>query len=188
MQKFAQIMTEVLTTAGGLSLIRGYASNTANYQPLGSIASNADPCLLKENFNDCVNEAIYINFMDGYMKKAGFTDLGYITDTSRNGVPDCRKAKTESCGDPCCEWCNIANAGFGELPSTETSSTGLDVLDAFVWAKVPGESDGTTNTSAANYDFHCGSDESVPNAPQAGKWFDSFFVMLATNAPQEGEE
>ena len=33
-----------------------------------------------------------------------------------------------------------------------------------------------------NYDYHCGSDESLPNAPQAGQWFDAFFVMLAQNA------
>ena len=117
------------------------------------------------------------------MTQAGITGLGYITDTGRNGVPDCRKARSESCGDPCCEWCNIANAGFGQLPSTNTASTGLSNLDAFVWAKVPGESDGTSDSSAPNYDIHCGSDESVQNAPQAGQWFDSFFVMLAENAP-----
>jgi len=187
MQKFSQIMKTVLTSAGGLDTIRGFASNTANYQPLGAVTNTADPCLLKQNYNDCVNEAIYIQFMDSYMVQAGMTGLGYITDTSRNGVPDCRKALSESCGDPCCEWCNIANAGFGMKPSAETSSTGLTNLDAFVWAKVPGESDGTSNTSASNYDFHCGSDESVPNAPQAGKWFDSFFVMLATNAPTDEE-
>jgi len=182
MQKFTQIIKTVLTTAGGVNTVRGFASNTANYQPLGSVSSQSDPCKLKENYNNCINEAIYIQYMNQQMETQGITGKGYITDTARNGVPDCRKASSESCGDPCCEWCNIANAGFGTKPTTDTSSTGLSIIDAFVWAKVPGESDGTSNTSASNYDFHCGSDESVPNSPQAGQWFDAFFVMLATNA------
>lgn len=168
---------------GGVDVVRGFASNTANYQPLGSISSQSDPCKLKQNWNDCINEAIYIQYMDNSFKQNGITNKGYITDTARNGVPDCRKAESESCGDPCCEWCNIANSGFGNFPSTNTQSTGLSIIDAFVWAKVPGESDGTSNKSASNYDFHCGSDESVPGAPQAGQWFDAFFVMLAQNAP-----
>eukprot|EP00484_Ammonia_sp_Unknown_P020866 CAMPEP_0197028276 /NCGR_PEP_ID=MMETSP1384-20130603/7994_1 /TAXON_ID=29189 /ORGANISM="Ammonia sp." /LENGTH=405 /DNA_ID=CAMNT_0042457251 /DNA_START=39 /DNA_END=1256 /DNA_ORIENTATION=- len=187
MQKFTAIIEQVLTTAGNPSNVRGFASNTANYQPLGSISDNADPCKLSSQGNECVNEAKYIQFMNQQMESAGITGKGYITDTSRNGVPDCRKAQSESCGGPCCEWCNIANSGFGQLPSTDTSSTGLSILDAFVWAKVPGESDGTSNTSASNYDAHCGSDESVPNAPQAGQWFDAFFVMLAQNAPNQSQ-
>ena len=132
---------------GGVNTVRGFASNTANYQPLGSISSISDPCKLREYYNDCVNEAIYINYMNQEMETQGITEKGYITDTSRNGVPDCRKAQSESCGDPCCEWCNIANSGFGIKPTTNTSSTGLSIIDAFVWAKVPGESDGTSNTS-----------------------------------------
>ena len=118
------------------------------------------------------------------MSQAGLTGLGYITDTGRNGVPDCRKATSEDCGSPCCEWCNIDGAGFGAFPSYDTAGTGLKNLDAFVWAKVPGESDGSSDTSAPRYDIHCGSDESVKNAPDAGQWFDSFFVMLAENAPK----
>jgi cellulose 1,4-beta-cellobiosidase len=185
-QKFSQIISQVLQSAGGQQTIRGFVTNTANYQPLGSTSSTSDPCKLQENYNNCINEAIYISFLDGYMRSAGITGKAYITDTSRNGVPDCRKANAESCGDPCCEWCNIANSGFGNLPSTNVASVGnvSNIVDAFVWAKVPGESDGTSDTSASNYDFHCGSDESVPNAPQAGMWFDAFFVMLAQNAPQ----
>eukprot|EP00483_Globobulimina_turgida_P001898 UN01900 len=112
-QKFGQIMSQVLQTAGGVTKIRGFISNTANYQPLGSLSDQSDPCLLKQNYNDCVNEAIYIQFLDGYLQPAGIRGMYYLTDTSRNGVPDCRKARTESCGDPCCEWCNIANSGFG---------------------------------------------------------------------------
>jgi cellulose 1,4-beta-cellobiosidase len=185
MQQFTQIIKQVLTTAGNPSNVRGFASNTANYQPLGSISDNSDPCNLESQYNSCVNEAKYIQFMSQQMATVGITGKGYITDTSRNGVPDCRHSATEDCGGPCCEWCNIANSGFGNFPSTSTSATGLTILDSFVWAKVPGESDGTSNTSAPNYDAHCGSDESVPNAPQAGQWFDSFFLMLAQNAPNQ---
>ena len=205
MQKFVQIIQQVLQTAGtsiyniyiyiytslrifaiyigGNDLVRGFASNTANYQPLGSITSTDDYCDLKSQYNDCINEAIYIQYMDQEMTSAGITGKGYITDTARNGVPGARTHQ-ESCGGPCCEWCNIDGTGFGNFPSTDTSSTGIpNLIDSFVWAKVPGESDGTSNTSASNYDYHCGSDESLKPAPQAGQWFDAFFVMLAQNAP-----
>eukprot|EP01084_Bolivina_argentea_P287716 493693_1 len=183
MQKFVTIISQVLQTAGGVNTIRGFISNTANYQPLGSVSSNYDPCQLSTQYNQCVNEAKYIQFMSQQMSNTGISNKGYLTDTSRNGVPNAREHQ-ESCGGPCCEWCNIANAGFGKFPSTSTSSTGLNIIDAFVWAKVPGESDGTSNTSASNYDAHCGSDESVKPSPQAGQWFDAFFLMLANNANQ----
>ena len=141
---------------------------------------------MEQNYNSCVNEAIYINFLNNAMVNASITAKGYITDTSRNGVPDCRNGTEESCGDPCCQWCNIAGAGFGKFPSSDTASTGIpNLIDAFVWAKVPGESDGTSNKSASNYDYHCIGDESVQPSPPYGQWFDTYFVMLAQNTPTE---
>lgn len=35
---------------------------------------------------------------------------------------------------------DIKGAGFGVQPSTDTTSTGSDLIDAFVWVKPPGNS------------------------------------------------
>lgn len=40
----AKIFSEVLQSAGGNKVIRGFATNTANYQPLGSMTNTEDPC------------------------------------------------------------------------------------------------------------------------------------------------
>lgn len=57
------------------------------------------------------------------------------------------------------------------------------MIDAFLWLKTPGESDGCTQTlpdgnACKRYDSFCGSVDSIgsssgePRAPEAGKWFD----------------
>lgn len=55
----------------------------------------------------------------------------FIIDTSRNGgdVPDG-------------EWCNPPDARLGPTPTTRTRSPRID---AFLWVKAPGDSDGTCN-------------------------------------------
>jgi len=52
----------------------------------------------------------------------------------------------------------------------------------FFWLKVPGESDGTSDTSSPRFDFHCRSQDSVVPAPEAGQWFADYFVSLCENA------
>lgn len=54
------------------------------------------------------------------------------------------------------DWCNVNGAGFGKRPTAETD---LDLLDAFVWVKPGGESDGTSDSSAVRYDSFCGKDD-----------------------------
>jgi cellulose 1,4-beta-cellobiosidase len=76
-------------------------------------------------------------------------------------------------------WCNAKGTGFGVRP---TSQTGHELLDAFVWVKPGGESDGTSDTSAARYDYHCGLSDSLQPAPEAGTWFQAYFEQLLTNA------
>ncbi|KAJ3469938.1 hypothetical protein MRS44_000037 [Fusarium solani] len=56
------------------------------------------------------------------------------------------------------------------------------LLDAFVWVKPGGESDGTSDTSAARYDYHCGASAALQPAPEAGTWFQAYFEQLLTNA------
>jgi len=56
----------------------------------------------------------------------------FVIDTSRNG-------RGAAPGD---SWCNPAGRGLGSNPTT---STGLAGVDAFLWIKAPGESDGSCN-------------------------------------------
>jgi len=73
-----------------------------------------------------------------------------IVDTGRNAVTGLRL----EWGD----WCNVNGAGFGVRP---TSSTGSTLVDAFVWVKPGGESDGTSDTTAVRYDSFCGHEDGL---------------------------
>ncbi|RLN51344.1 hypothetical protein BBJ29_008840 [Phytophthora kernoviae] len=87
-----------------------------------------------------------------FQSAVGSTDLHCIFDTSRNykGAPESD------------EWCNVKSAGIGALP---TSSTGLSNVDYFVWAKPPGDSDGTCSGRTS---------DSI-QGPGAGVFFDELF-------------
>jgi len=170
----APIFREVLNAAGGKETIRGFSTNVANYQALGSMSSNADPCNLKSQYNFAIDEAHYINLFDNKMASSGLTGMHYITDTSRNGVTTMR--------NDCANWCNIKNSGLGRRPTTEVSDLGLSNVDALVWVKTPGESDGTSDSSSPRYDSTCTSQDAFVPSPEAGQWSEDFYVMLAKNA------
>jgi len=72
----------------------------------------------------------------------------YIIDTSRNGV-----ASTNG------QWCNPNGQSLGVKPTTQT---GHELVDAFLWIKTPGESDGTCN-----------------GGPKAGQWWADYALGLA---------
>lgn len=55
----------------------------------------------------------------------------FVIDTSRNGN-----------GPHGNDWCNPPGRHVGEVP---TCNTGVEECDAFLWIKIPGESDGTGN-------------------------------------------
>jgi endoglucanase len=78
----------------------------------------------------------------------------YVVDTSRNGAGP---------ADGDMSWCNPSGRALGAAPTTDT---GNGNVDAFLWVKRPGESDGS-----------CGSGE-----PGAGRFVNSFAVELARNA------
>jgi len=173
-QKIATIFNNVLNKAGGASKIRGFVTNLANYQPLGTLSSTDDPCNLQKDYNKAINEVIYVNMLSQSLSSAGIRDKRYVIDTSRNGVPNARSN--------CSNWCNINKSGLGRRPTSDTSFTGINILDAIFWIKTPGESDGTSNSNSARYDYHCSSADSKTPAPEAGQWFSDFFVMVAQNS------
>lgn len=76
----------------------------------------------------------------------------FIIDTSRNGQ------NISNAGN----WCNPTGQRVGTPPTTHT---GNPLVDAFLWVKTPGESDGT-----------CG------GGPAAGKWWAEYALGLAGGA------
>lgn len=128
----------------------------------------------------------------------------FVIDTSRNGqgtldtapysaAPYNQPASVIS-GLTAGNWCNSYGAGAGLRPTT---STGVELLDAYLWIKVPGESDGTCDIAggARAWDFGAynpwgvtGDDENHFDPlwgqvdPQAGLWFPEQALQLAQKA------
>jgi len=199
MQSFSQEVSRL----GFAKSIRGFATNVANYQPVGTMCAStdvnycmnnahpsepccADPCHLLTNYNPCNNEMNYIKALNQSLYQSTQTSFHFVVDTGRNGVENMRQ--------DCANWCNIRNAGAGRIPTTSTNNT---MIDAFYWLKTPGESDGCTQqlpdgSQCARYDSFCGSQDSIgsqsgePRAPVAGNWFDYQVKQLAQYAKLSG--
>jgi cellulose 1,4-beta-cellobiosidase len=161
----AQMYAQVFRDAGSPPQLRGLATNVANYNALR--ASSPDPVTPP---NQNYDEIHYIDQLAPALQSQGFP-AHFIVDQGRSGVQNIR--------DEWGNWCNIEGAGFGTRPTT---STGSDLIDAIVWVKPGGESDGTSNTSAARYDSTCGLNDAKKPAPEAGAWFQDYFVDLVRNA------
>ncbi|MFI2613381.1 glycoside hydrolase family 6 protein [Streptomyces sp. NPDC018584] len=78
----------------------------------------------------------------------------FVIDTGRNGNGPYDKGK-----DP---WCNPPGRALGETPTTKTDDP---LVDAYLWVKRPGESDGTCR-----------------GGPKAGEWWPEYALGLARNA------
>ncbi|HJX62593.1 MAG TPA: glycoside hydrolase family 6 protein [Polyangia bacterium] len=164
-ESLIKVYKKVLKQAGGYDMIRGFATNVSNYTHLynrdGAAMESSDPCY---------NEMVYVKKLAVGLSDNGVRNKGFIIDTARNGKGGIRKVWGH--------WCNIKGAGLGERPR---AAPGL-FLDAYFWVKPPGESDGISDPTQPRFDAECASDESAPNAPQAGAWFQSYFVDLVRNA------
>jgi cellulose 1,4-beta-cellobiosidase len=163
--KAVDLYKEVLAMAGGPERIRGFAANVSNYDPVRSESAAArDPAAAP---ND---ELSYVEDLARGLKAAGITGKGFLIDTGRNGRANVRSAPGN--------WCNIKGAGLGERPRAAPAP----LVDAYVYIKVPGESDGTADSTAARFDTNCASDDASPGAPQAGKLFEPYLIELVANA------
>ena len=186
--------------------LRGFATNVANYQPLGepcdddvdciegpgaSSACCDDPCGLLGQYNRANNEHNYAKLLVAAMEAAmpGFKPR-VIVDSGRNGNPG---ARTD-----CSSWCNPRDTGVGTTPTSTTLDDAR--VDAYFWLKTPGESDGCTallpsdddawssDGACPRFDTGCASVDSLgtadgePYAPEAGHWFDYQVKMLAEYA------
>ena len=163
--KIAKIFKTVLSEAGGPQMIRGFATNSSNYTHL----SNRDGAVL-EPTNPCPNELAYVKTLAQTLAMYGFKNHGFIIDTGRNGKGGIRSKWGN--------WCNIHGAGLGERPRAEP----VPGVDAYYWVKTPGESDGSSDPNGPRFDPMCGGPDAVKGAPQAGEWFEAYFMDLIHNA------
>jgi endoglucanase len=95
----------------------------------------------------------------------------FVVDTSRNGQGPWHPSVSYPDAQ---DWCNPPGRGVGQRP---TANTGVALVDAFLWVKVPGESDGQCNRgiSGSTTDPEWGGIRD----PAAGMWFPQQALQLA---------
>ncbi|MGW2619146.1 glycoside hydrolase family 6 protein [Streptomyces sp. NPDC001500] len=215
----AQIMYQAATSEGAtVDDVHGFITNTANYSALkennftinDSVAGKSVRESKWVDWNRYVDELSYAQAFRNQLVTTGFrSDIGMLIDTSRNGwggaarptgpgattsvdtyVNGGRYDRRIHVGN----WCNQSGAGLGERPKAAPAAG----IDAYVWMKPPGESDGASsavaNDEGKGFDRMCdptytgnprnGNSMSgaLPNAPLSGHWFSAQFQQLMQNA------
>jgi cellulose 1,4-beta-cellobiosidase len=208
-------MMATAATASGSTLanVHGFITNTANtsalQEPYIVVDSTTRPSRWIDwnQFND---ELTYAQAFRQRAITAGFaSNIGMLIDTSRNGWGGAnRPAGPSTAADLNTRidasridrrihkgnWCNPSGAGLGERPRA-APATGID---AYVWIKPPGESDGSStaipNDEGKGFDRMCdptyggnprnnnNMTGAKPNAPLSGHWFQAQFQELLQNA------
>jgi len=100
----------------------------------------------------------------------------FVIDTSRNG----QGPWTPPAGvypDPQ-DWCNPPDRGLGLRP---TADTGVALLDAYLWVKIPGESDGECTRGLGPAGETVDPEWGLID-PRAGAWFPEMALDLVHNA------
>jgi cellulose 1,4-beta-cellobiosidase len=200
---------------GGYATVDGFVTNTANYaatvEPyLGDINRQFDGVAFRSatwiDWNSFYDEQSFAQAYRAKLISVGFpSSIGMLIDTGRNGwggpdrpagpstsndlnafVNESRTDRRIHAGNTC----NQAGAGLGRRP-TPAPAPGID---AYVWVKPPGESDGTSMFSWDGLDRMCdptygGNSRNsnnptgaLPGAPNYGVWFPAQFAELMANA------
>ncbi|MGA2351192.1 MAG: glycoside hydrolase family 6 protein, partial [Terracidiphilus sp.] len=208
------------TTAGFASL-DGIITNTANYGPTKEPYLTATEEIGGEpvdsatfySYDPEIDELDYAQEFYTGLTGAGFpSTLGFLIDTSRNGWGGPQRPTGPSTStvlntfvdaskiderDDMGQWCNQANQGIGSLPTVNPG--GFANLQAYVWVKPPGESDGNYPGSVYNGvtstvgDPNCNPTNtnalangmvinSIPNSPSAGTFWLTEFLEDVQNA------
>uniref|UniRef100_A0AAU3H303 Glucanase n=1 Tax=Streptomyces sp. NBC_01401 TaxID=2903854 RepID=A0AAU3H303_9ACTN len=215
----AELFKEAATTEGAtVDDVHGFITNTANYgattEDNFSIDDSVNGTSVRQSkwvdWNWYTDEQSYAQAFREELVSVGFnSDVGMLIDTSRNGwggsdrptgpgattsvdtyVDGGRYDRRIHLGN----WCNQAGAGLGERPQAAPAAG----IDAYVWMKPPGESDGSSeeipNDEGKGFDRMCdptyegnvrnGNNMSgaLPDAPVSGKWFSAQFQELLKNA------
>ncbi|MER5216966.1 glycoside hydrolase family 6 protein [Streptomyces sp. NPDC002838] len=215
----ANVFKEAATAEGAtVNDVHGFITNTANYSALKennfSVNDNVGGKSVRESewvdWNRYVDELSFAQAFRNQLVSVGFpSGIGMLIDTSRNGwggtarpagpgpmtsvddyVNGGRYDRRIHVGN----WCNQSGAGLGERPQANPAAG----IDAYVWMKPPGESDGSSefieNDEGKGFDRMCdptytgnprnGDNLSgaLPNAPISGHWFSAQFQELMKNA------
>ncbi|MCT9008047.1 glycoside hydrolase family 6 protein [Streptomyces rhizosphaerihabitans] len=215
----AQEFKKAATTNGAtVNDVTGFIVNTANYsatkEPYVKVTDTVNGQTVRQSkwidWNQYDDESSYAQGLRTALVAQGFdAGIGMLIDTSRNGwggsarptgpgpttsvdayVDGGRIDRRIHAGN----WCNQSGAGLGERPAT-APDTGID---AYVWAKPPGESDGASqavdNDEGKGFDRMCdptytGNGRNgnnltgaLANSPLAGHWFSAQFRQLLANA------
>jgi cellulose 1,4-beta-cellobiosidase len=210
------LYTQIVQGAGGLDAVDGFVTNTANGTPLEEPHLTATQVVGGQpvesakiyQWNPYIDEASYAAGLYQAFVQAGWpSSIGFLIDTSRNGWGGSSRpsgASTSQVLDAFVDasrvdrrahrglWCNVDGEGVGRPPEASPSGYAAAHLDAFVWIKPPGESDGTSDPALTSHpDPNCDPAHitsygmptgALPNAPVAGTWFAAQFEMLVKNA------
>ncbi|GGL00583.1 glycoside hydrolase family 6 protein [Mangrovihabitans endophyticus] len=214
----ADIMLEAARASGNVNNVTGFITNTANYsalrEPYFSISTTVNGTSVRQSkwvdWNQYVDELSFAQAFRQKLVSVGFnSNIGMLIDTSRNGWGGPNRptaASTSTNVDTFVDqsridrrihagnWCNQSGAGLGERPQSAPASG----IDAYVWIKPPGESDGSSslipNDEGKGFDRMCdptytGNERNgnnmtgaLPNAPISGAWFPAQFQQLMANA------
>ncbi|MFD3353787.1 glycoside hydrolase family 6 protein [Streptomyces fradiae] len=215
----AQIFKQAATAEGStVANVHGFIVNTANYSALKEDHFTINDTVNGQSvrtskwvdWNRYTDELSYAQAMRNELVRIGFdSKLGMLIDTSRNGwggtarptgpgattsvdtyVDGGRYDRRIHLGN----WCNQAGAGLGERPQAAPEPG----IDAYVWMKPPGESDGSSkaipNDEGKGFDRMCdptytgnprnnhNMSGALPDAPISGHWFSAQFQELLKNA------
>ncbi|MFG3054738.1 glycoside hydrolase family 6 protein [Kitasatospora sp. NPDC048239] len=215
----AELFKQAATAEGStVANVHGFIVNTANYSTLKennfTIDDSVNGTSVRQStwvdWNRYVDELSYAQGLRAKLVSLGFDPkLGMLIDTSRNGwggtarpagpgprtgvdayVDGGRYDRRLNTGN----WCNQAGAGLGERPQAAPAPG----IDAYVWMKPPGESDGASkqipNNDGKGFDGMCDPtytgnprnnnhmSGALPDAPLSGEWFSAQFQELLKNA------
>jgi cellulose 1,4-beta-cellobiosidase len=203
------LLDTVRGTAAGTASVDGFITNTADYAPLTepyiAVADNGLSRWSDGNRFDA--ELPFAQALRNRLIASGFSPrIGILIDTSRNGWggpdrptapstdPDLNIRVDQSRVDRRAHkgnWCNQVGAGLGERPRAAPAPG----IDAYVWAKPPGESDGSATPSPIKgFNPMCDPtygggiangykpSTAAPGAPDSGEWFPAYFRTLLANA------
>ncbi len=215
----ADIFHEAATAEGAtVNDVQGFITNTANYSALKeenfAIDDAVNGTSVRQSkwvdWNRYTDELSFAQAFRNELVSVGFNSgIGMLIDTSRNGwgganrpsgpgastsvdtyVDGGRYDRRIHLGN----WCNQSGAGLGERPQAAPEAG----IDAYVWMKPPGESDGSSkeipNDEGKGFDRMCdptytgnarnnnNMSGALGDAPVSGKWFSAQFQELMKNA------
>ena len=227
LQGAVQLYTDLVRGVdnGDMTVVDGFVTNVSNYTPVEEIFL-PDPDFdfdgdfqgIKAGsyyeFNPIFDEKDFAEALHSMFVANGFPqDVAMLIDTSRNGwggpdrpssanlnaaseddyVNDSRIDRRNHRGN----WCNVSGTGIGERPQALPFGDS-NPIEAFIWIKPPGESDGTSDSAQTtpdaegkSFDPNCDPaflaggglpTGALPNAPAAGTWFPEQFKALVEAA------